>query len=91
MFEALTSSASRAAMRSMGIRKARKNMVRMANPLAARVCTKSSQQVKCRRERARAAYDNAVVPGENGKLIQSGDEIPACGDVARKEYAKGED
>jgi hypothetical protein len=66
-------------------------MVSMANPLAARVYTTASQQTDRKKAEASAAYDNAVVPRENGKFIQSGDEIPARSNVARKEYAKGED
>ena len=32
-----------------------------------------------------------MIPGEDGELIQAGDEVPACGDVASNEDAKGED
>lgn len=61
----LTSSASRAAMRSIGMQTMRNRMDRTANPLAARVLRVSANgsamdRVLC------CAYDDAVIPGEDG-------------------------
>lgn len=39
----------------------------------------------------RRTYNYSVLPGEDGELIESGDKIPACGDVASDEDADGED
>lgn len=37
-----------------------------------------------------ATYYDTVVPGEDGQLVQAGDEVPASGDVSGKEDTKGE-
>lgn len=37
------------------------------------------------------AYENTVVPGKDGKLIQASDEIPAGSDVSGDEDANCED
>lgn len=78
----LTSSVSRAAMRSTGIRTATKKMDRIANPFAARVYRACGQPGSRRTDSCVAPYDNSVIPGEYGKLIQACNEIPARGDVA---------
>lgn len=38
-----------------------------------------------------STHDNTVVPGEDGKLIKSSDQIPPGSNVAGDEYAKGQD
>ena len=38
-----------------------------------------------------SAYNNTVVPGKDGKLIKSSDQIPPGSNVAGDEYAKGQD
>ena len=40
--------------------------------------------------RRAAAYNNSVVPSEDGELIEAGDQVPSGGDVAGDENAKGE-
>lgn len=37
------------------------------------------------------AYNDSVVPGEDGKFIEARDKIPSSGDVASYEDTKGED
>ncbi len=34
------------------------------------------------------AHDHSVSPGEDGKFIEAGNEVPSGGDVASYEYAK---
>ena len=41
--------------------------------------------------RPSSPYNNTVVPGKNGKLIKSSDQIPPGCNVAGYEYAKGQD
>ena len=64
-------------------------MVRAAKPFAARVCSRLSKEVVSRV--VVTTYYDTVVPGEDGELVQAGDEVPASGDVSSKEDAKGED
>ena len=40
---------------------------------------------------ARNTYNNSVVPGKNGKLMKSSDQIPPSCDVAGYEDAKSQD
>ena len=41
--------------------------------------------------RSSSPYNNTVVPGKDGKLIKSSDQIPPGSNVAGYEYAKGQD
>lgn len=41
--------------------------------------------------RPNSPYNNTVVPGKDGKLIKSSDQIPPGSNVAGYEYAKGQD
>lgn len=41
--------------------------------------------------RPSSPYNNTVVPGKDGKLIKSSDQIPPGSNVAGYEYAKGQD
>lgn len=38
-----------------------------------------------------ATYNNAVIPGEDGKLVQASYEVPASSDVTGEEDTKSED
>lgn len=54
-----------------------------------RACLQSIS--RCFRFVSQRTYNYSVLPGEDGELIESGDKIPACGDVASDEDADGED
>lgn len=65
-------------------------MTEMATtPFAARVCDNWLADAVSREERS--TYNNTVVPGEDGKLIKSSNQIPPGSNVAGYEYAKGQD
>ena len=68
-----------------------KNMDNTAKPFVARVYKSSSAVVRYMFSSVSFTYNDPVIPGENGKLIQTSDEIPARSYVASKEYAKRED
>ncbi|KAJ5582263.1 hypothetical protein N7535_000883 [Penicillium sp. DV-2018c] len=36
-------------------------------------------------------YHDTVIPGEDGQFVQTGNEVPPSGDIARDEDPKGED
>jgi len=62
--------------------------------LMGKVAERDNQQEKKHRQQHKAlgcARNNAVVPRENGQFVQSSNQVPPRGDVARYEDAEGED
>lgn len=79
-------------MRSMGIKNRTKKMLKIANPLAARVY--NAQEVSDARfcnVQCCGTYNDPVIPSKDSKLIQPGNKIPARSDVSSEEDAKCED
>jgi hypothetical protein len=64
-------------------------MDKTAKPFAARVYF--SYQPIAQASFDEYTYNDSVIPGEDGELIQPSDEVPARSDVASKEDTKGED
>lgn len=81
-----------------GRRRGRRARVRESRKRRATMCTgdtlaKSRQQMARRAGHCRwrkATYDNTVIPGEDGKLIEPGDKVPSSGCVAGYEDPKRE-
>ena len=83
------------ANRTAGTQMTAKKTVRIAKPRAARVCEAGRQKPASQSLRASRAreqtYQDSVVPSKDGQLIETGNKVPACSDVASYEYAEGED
>jgi hypothetical protein len=86
-----TRSVSLEASLSTGIMNRKKNIERIANPLAVRVYRICISGCSENLRGASRAYDDSVIPGEDGKLIKSSNKIPPRSDVAGYEDRKCED
>jgi len=88
--------ASLVASRSTRTKMTRKKSVRAAVAIEARNCSgtggpnQQNDMTPAGGGRG-STYDDSVVPGEDGKLVEAGDQVPAGGDVASYEDSQGQD
>lgn len=83
-----TKSVSLDASLSTGIINKKKKIERMANPLAVRVYQRVLESIES--STWRKSYHDSVVPGEDGKLIKSSNQIPPRSDIASYKDRKSE-
>lgn len=91
-----TKLASLVASRSTGMKMRTKNRESTAKPRAARVCGvrpyKAIRNTFPKHDvRGEFSYDDSVVPGEDGQLIEPSNQVPASCDVAGHKYPEGQD
>lgn len=75
----------------MGITNKKKNMDRIANPLAVRAYVNCQGRSIYTQNAPLGTHNDTVVPGEDRKFIQSSDQIPPGCDVASYKDPKCED